>query len=121
MASEQSRPDADADGDARIAAVGRALGHPARLAILRLLLRDGPQSAGEIVAVIGLAQSTVSEHLRLLKEAGIVIARLERPRVIHALYPAGLDPIAAFLLDILEDPDATEAAARMASEAPGRA
>ncbi|MAB00725.1 MAG: transcriptional regulator [Stappia sp.] len=119
MASEQSRPDPDADGDARIAAVGRALGHPARLGILRLLLREGPLSAGEIVAEIGLAQSTVSEHLRLLKEAGVVIARHERPRVIHALYPAGLDPIAAFLLDILEDPDAADAAARMTAGAPG--
>lgn len=71
--------------DEEIAAVARALGHPARVRIVRLLL-DKPGCIGsDIVDEIGLAQSTVSEHLRILKEAGVVVGEIERPRVCYSL------------------------------------
>lgn len=94
----------DASADARIALVARALGHPVRLKVLRLLLARGPLSGAEIVAAFDLAQSTLSEHLRLLKEAGLVVATPDPPRLSHAFAPAGLDPLAAFLLDLMEGP-----------------
>ncbi|WP_220336951.1 MULTISPECIES: helix-turn-helix transcriptional regulator [unclassified Wenzhouxiangella] len=71
--------------DERIAEVARALGHPARVRIVRLLLERDRCIGGDIVDEIGLAQSTVSEHLRILKDAGIVVGEIERPRVCYSL------------------------------------
>ncbi|MEE4303113.1 MAG: metalloregulator ArsR/SmtB family transcription factor, partial [Wenzhouxiangella sp.] len=67
------------DADERIAEVARALGHPARIRIVKLLLEREACIGGDIVEEIGLAQSTVSEHLRILKEAGVVVGEIERP------------------------------------------
>jgi ArsR family transcriptional regulator, arsenate/arsenite/antimonite-responsive transcriptional repressor len=50
----------------------KALGHPARLEILRVLAERGTCICGEVVEVIPLAQSTVSQHLKVLKGAGFV-------------------------------------------------
>jgi DNA-binding transcriptional ArsR family regulator len=51
----------------------------------------------DIVEEIGLAASTTSEHLRILKEAGLITGEIERPRVCYSLNPAGLKPLADFL------------------------
>lgn len=56
----------------RAAAVFRALGNPARVRIVRELARRGACQTGDLVGVLPLAQSTVSQHLKVLKEAGIV-------------------------------------------------
>ena len=53
----------------------RALGHPARLNILTYLARRPEACCGEIVAALPLAQSTISQHLQVLKEAGLVTCR----------------------------------------------
>src|SRR4051812_49821237 len=50
----------------------RALAHPARLEILRVLAGRGRCVCGEVVGVMPLAQATVSQHLKILKEAGLV-------------------------------------------------
>jgi ArsR family transcriptional regulator len=71
--------------DATIAEIARALGHPARVRIVRLLLDREHCIGGDIVEELGLAQSTVSEHLRILKSAGIVVGEIERPRVCYSL------------------------------------
>ncbi|WP_068418615.1 metalloregulator ArsR/SmtB family transcription factor [Labrenzia sp. OB1] len=55
-----------------LAAIFRALGHPARLAIVRQLARQNDACCGEIVSHLPLAQSTVSQHLQVLKEAGLL-------------------------------------------------
>lgn len=60
--------------DDRIALVARALSHPARVRILRLLAAQDACMGGEIFGRLPLAQSTISQHLRVLKEAGIVHA-----------------------------------------------
>ncbi|PKQ06516.1 MAG: transcriptional regulator, partial [Alphaproteobacteria bacterium HGW-Alphaproteobacteria-10] len=57
------------DSDTEIADRAKALAHPARLRILRLLLATPGCIGGDIVEAVGLAQSTVSEHLRILKAA----------------------------------------------------
>lgn len=63
--------------DQRLAAVAKALSHPARVAILRAIARRGVCICGEIVEVLPLAQSTVSQHLKELKEAGLVTGEVE--------------------------------------------
>ena len=62
-------------------------GAPARIRIVRFLLARENCIGGEIVEEIGLAQSTVSEHLRILKAAGVVIGEIERPRICYSLNP----------------------------------
>jgi ArsR family transcriptional regulator len=56
----------------RLAAMAHALGHPARLEILRLLAASGDANCVDLTRHVSLAQSTVSEHLRVLKEAGLI-------------------------------------------------
>lgn len=90
---------ADADESA-IAAVAKALAHPARIRIVRLLLARETCIGGDIVDEIGLAQSTVSEHLRILKAAGVVVGEIERPRICYSLNAAALAPLTALLDEI---------------------
>ena len=79
------------------AAVAKALGHPARIRIIALLLSRPGCIGHEIVDEIGLAQSTVSEHLRILKAAGLVTGEIERPRVCYSLNPSALAPLSGLL------------------------
>lgn len=82
--------------DDPLAAISKALGHPARLRILRLLLETPGCIGGDIVEAVGLAQSTVSEHLRILKAAGAVRGEIDGPRVCYALSPDAFRDLAAF-------------------------
>ena len=83
--------------DERIAQLAKALAHPARIQIIRTLLRRTTCIGCDIVEEIGLAASTTSEHLRILKEAGLIVGEIERPRVCYSLSPAALKPLALFL------------------------
>lgn len=56
----------------RLARMAKALGHPARIAILQHLLKTNACINGDLVEEIGLAQATISQHLRELKEAGLI-------------------------------------------------
>ena len=58
----------------------KALSHPARIAILRHLSERGSCVCGEVVKVMPLAQATVSQHLKVLKEAGLIIGTVEGPK-----------------------------------------
>lgn len=87
----------DTAHDMRIAELARALAHPARLRILRLLMATPGCIGGEIVGAVGLAQSTVSEHLRILKAAGVIRGEIAGPRVCYAINPAAAGPLAGFL------------------------
>ena len=62
--------------DVHISRLCRALGHPARIAILKTLASRQECVCGEIVDVMPLAQSTVSQHLRELKKVGLVKGRI---------------------------------------------
>lgn len=79
------------------AAIAKALGHPARIQIIRLLLEKQSCFGCDMVDEVKLAQSTVSEHLRILKSAGIITGEIERPRVCYSLNPDSLLPLAALL------------------------
>jgi len=91
-------PDASSFTDHQaIARLAKALAHPARVRIVATLLRRKTCIGCDIVEEIGLAASTTSEHLRILKEAGIITGEIERPRVCYSLDPAAAVPLRAFL------------------------
>lgn len=69
--------------DQTLAALCKALGHPARVAILKHLLQVDSCICGEIVSILPLAQSTVSQHLKQLKEAGLIRGEIEGPRICY--------------------------------------
>jgi ArsR family transcriptional regulator len=73
--------------DARLARLAKAIGHRARVAILRMLVRKESCVVGAIVDELPLAQSTVSQHLKQLKEAGLIRGEVDGPRVCHCVEP----------------------------------
>ncbi|HEX9997274.1 MAG TPA: metalloregulator ArsR/SmtB family transcription factor [Abditibacterium sp.] len=77
--------------DEEFARLAQALGHPARAAIVRLLHQRQSCICGEIVEVLPLAQSTVSQHLKVLKSAGWVQGEVDGPRVCYCLNPLALE------------------------------
>ena len=87
------------------AALAKALAHPARIRILRLLQATPGCIGGDIVGAVGLAQSTVSEHLRILKSAGVITGEIDGPRVCYALNPAALTPLADLIMGLTPPPD----------------
>jgi ArsR family transcriptional regulator len=78
-------PRDEADANEQLARLAKALGHPARVAIIRLLLRRDVCMCGEIVDELPLAQSTVSQHLKQLKEAGLIRGEVDSPRVCYCV------------------------------------
>lgn len=68
-----------------LAAFAKALSHPARIAILNVLARKNECICGEIVEVLPLAQSTVSQHLRELKQAGLIDGTVDGPRSCYCI------------------------------------
>lgn len=65
----------------RIAGFCKALGHPARITIMQLLLSKDSCICGDIVKEIPLAQSTVSQHLKELKNAGLIQGSITPPKI----------------------------------------
>lgn len=65
--------------DKKMAARFRALGHPVRLHIVRILMAEGACYAGDISARLPVAASTASQHLKMLKEAGIITGTIDGP------------------------------------------
>jgi len=72
-------------GQEALAAFARALSHPARVAIVHFLQGREEATCGEVVAVLPLAQATVSQHLGALRRAGIIRARECGTRVCYSL------------------------------------
>jgi DNA-binding transcriptional ArsR family regulator len=77
-------------------AIFEALADPRRRLILDLL-RDGERAAGSLVGDLGLAQPTVSQHLKVLRDAGLVSVRADANRRLYRLRPAGLLELEAWL------------------------
>ncbi len=85
-----TRPVEGADADEELATLTKALGHPARVQIMRLLVRREACICGDIVDELPLAQSTVSQHLKVLKDAGLVRGEIDGPRVCYCVEPRAL-------------------------------
>jgi DNA-binding transcriptional ArsR family regulator len=69
----------------RLAKIAKALGHPARIAILNLLTKKQTCVCGDIVDELPLSQSTVSQHLKELKEAGLIKGDIEGVTVCYCI------------------------------------
>src|SRR4051812_2749461 len=80
----------------------RALAEPRRPAILRLV-RDEARSVGEIAGHFDISQQAVSQHLQVLREAGLVDVRKDGTRRLYRVRPQGLAPLRAFLEDFWDD------------------
>lgn len=77
--------------DEELARLAWAVAHAARVRILRILKERAACVCGELVEAMPLAQSTVSQHLKILKEAGLVQGEIEGPKVCYCIDPAGLE------------------------------
>ncbi len=91
------RPIEGPEADAELAELAKALAHPARVQILRLLTRRSTCICGEIVDELDLAQSTVSQHLKVMKTAGIIQGDVDGPRVCYCLNPRTLRRLKAIV------------------------
>jgi len=69
----------------RLAKYAKALAHPARIAILKLLAAKTTCQCGDIVDELPLSQSTVSQHLKELKEAGLITGEIEGAKVCYCI------------------------------------
>jgi DNA-binding transcriptional ArsR family regulator len=74
-----------------LALICKALSHPARIRIVEHLKAVDRCICGEIVEILPLAQSTVSQHLKILKAAGLVLGEIEGPRTCYCLDKSKLE------------------------------
>ena len=80
-----NKKDAFTQREQELAAFAKAMSHPARIAILKVLAQCNECICGEIVAVLPLAQSTVSQHLKELKSAGLIAGTTDGPRSCYCI------------------------------------
>jgi len=80
----------DPEIDVELAELAKALAHPVRVQIVRILARTEGCVCGDLVEQLPLAQSTVSQHLKVLKDAGLVCGTIDGPRTCYCIDPAGL-------------------------------
>ena len=88
------------DKQNQIAAMAKAIGHPARVAIIEYLLSVDTCICGDIVNVLPLAQPTVSQHLKELKNAGIIKGSIEGTAICYCLNHDALSVLEAFFAHI---------------------
>ena len=96
-AAHLTTPVEDPAADAELAAFAKALAHPTRVRIVRMLARKEARMCSHIVDELPLAQSTVSEHLRILRHAGLVQANENGPRVSYCIVPSALKRLKTLL------------------------
>ena len=78
------------DPDEVLASFCKALGHPVRVRLVRILSSKGECISGDLAEEFDLAQSTVSEHLRILKEASIIQGTIDGQRRCYCIHPGAL-------------------------------
>lgn len=84
------------DKQNEIAALAKALGHPARIAIIEHLLKVNRCICGDIVNELPLSQPTVSQHLKELKQVGIIKGSIEGNTICYCLNEKCLDKITTY-------------------------
>lgn len=91
------RPIEGDEADEELSTLAKALGHPARVKILRILVRRNACICGDIVDELPLAQSTVSQHLKVLKDAGLIRGDVDGPRVCYCIEQRALRRLKALI------------------------
>ena len=79
-----------------LSAIAKAIGHPARIAIIEHLLNVNTCFCGDIVEVLPLAQATVSQHLKELKNAGLIKGAIEGTSICYCIDEKGFEKIQSF-------------------------
>jgi ArsR family transcriptional regulator len=79
--------------DQEVALLAKALGHPARVRIIRLLLTHDACYCGQLVDQLDLAQATVSQHLKVLRDAGLIVGEIEGLRTCYCASRARFDEL----------------------------
>lgn len=85
-----------------LAQIARALGHPARIAIIQYLAKARSCVCGDIVDELPLSQSTVSQHLKELKNAGLIKGTIDGPSVCYCINAAVWDKAKGELADLFD-------------------
>jgi ArsR family transcriptional regulator, arsenate/arsenite/antimonite-responsive transcriptional repressor len=89
------------DPNEEIARLAKALGHPARVQIMRFLMEREECMAGAIVEELPLAQSTVSQHLKVLREAGLIHGEVDGLRICYCADPTRVERLQALLSGLI--------------------
>ena len=90
------------DADDELARLAKALGHSLRVRIVRLLAQRTTCVCGELVGELPVAQSTVSQHLKILNQAGLIRGTIDGPRVCYCLEPDALKRLRELVNDLPE-------------------
>jgi ArsR family transcriptional regulator len=84
----------------QLAQLAWAVAHPARVRIVRLLIDRQACVCGEIVEQLPLAQSTVSQHLKILKESGLIQGEVDGPKVCYCINPVKLQKLKSLIASL---------------------
>ena len=89
----------------QIARIAKVLGHPARIAIIQELIRRPSCVCGDLVDEIGLAQATISQHLRELKSIGLIEGTIEGTRVCYCIDRKNWTQYTKIMSELFASPD----------------
>ncbi len=103
MSTVQGKQEQFSTQNVELANYARALAHPARIAIVKLLARRDACVCGEIVSDLPLAQSTVSQHLKELKKVGLVKGRVEGVKVCYCLDPTAFARMEGLMAELFTE------------------
>ena len=102
-ASDSPKQSLDAlEADEELARLAKALGHSLRVRIVRLLAQRTACVCGELVGELPVAQSTVSQHLKILKQAGLIRGTIDGPRICYCLEPSAVQRLRELVNDLPE-------------------
>lgn len=100
-----TRTDNYTDEQVELAQLLKVLGHPARIAIVQSIIRTKECICGDLVTEIGLAQSTISQHLKELKSVGIIQGRIEGTSVCYCINSDTWDQLKTTINELMSAPD----------------
>ena len=86
----------------QIASIAKALGHPARIAIMEYLIKTDACICGDIVNELPLSQPTVSQHLKELKSAGLINGSVEGTAICYCINTETIIQLSKYILAMLE-------------------
>jgi len=90
-----------------LASVLKVLGHPARVAIIQSIIKSDSCICGDLVTEIGLAQATISQHLKELKSIGLIQGTIEGTSMCYCLNKERWSDLKQMLIPLLEAPNCT--------------
>ena len=96
------------EDELQIARFAKALSHPARVAILKLLASMDTCFCGEIVEELPIAQATVSQHLKELKDSGLIQGSIEPPKIRYCIEPGAWIKARELFTDFWQESNLTQ-------------